>query len=418
MRALVLILSLIFAFPASAASARDITVATWNLGWHIDSATLPAWIDVCNATYEENKATKTFRRSTQPGSQFGWDIDVFSIEGWDAARFPVCDVYSASKQGFGFAAIRVTKAAYDKRVAQLRSFIASNVPADIIALQEVSGKEAVLEVLPGGAADWGVCSFTTFKVQRLAIAYRKSLGTEIECRTEDALTLKDIRPVKEQPRPGLMLALDIDGQRVQVLNVHLKSSCVSALDRDALAGNAQACQILHDQIVPLESWLDRETLVSDKTVFLGDFNRNFWHELADTKPVRADGSDPTAPLPAGVRVNSLFEEVNDGTPASSAMVMLKEQCPLNEVGRLLCEWGETRPLATPETDVLRFSTYLGCRNPIGLDHILIGSGLMALGDANHISIEKLGGSKHANADNPEPLLAIADHCPMLAKVAF
>ncbi|MER8548852.1 endonuclease/exonuclease/phosphatase family protein [Mesorhizobium sp. M0208] len=418
MRRLFVLLSLLFSSLAGAAAARDISIATWNLGWHMDRATVTDWIEACTATYELDPATKRYRPSTQIGAQFGWDINAFDIEGWDAARFPVCDVYGANKQGVGFATVRVTLAAYEQRRTQIQNFIANSVPADIIAFQEVSGKEAVLEVLPNGAADWEVCSFTTFKVQRLAIAWKRSLGSQIACATEDPLTLKDVRPPKDQPRPGLSLAIDIGGTRLQVLNVHLKSSCVSPIGGNPLAGDASACQILHDQIVPLETWIDRETAVTDKTILLGDFNRNLWHELEDSRAVRSDGSDPTTPLPAGVRVSSLFEEVIDGKPASSAFTMLKELCPLNEVGKLLCGMGETRALDTPEVDVLRFHNYLGCRNPIGLDHILLGPGLVPRGDATHTSIGRLGGSRHPNKDNPEPLLGIADHCPLIASFSF
>ncbi|RWI57042.1 MAG: endonuclease/exonuclease/phosphatase family protein [Mesorhizobium sp.] len=414
MRRLAVFVSLFLLSLAGPVAARDITIATWNLGWHMDRSTLAGWIDACNETYEQDQDTKKYHPSTQIGAQFGWDINVFDVEGWNAARFPVCDIYGANKQGFGFTAVRVTAAAYEKRRAQIENFIANNLPADIIAFQEVSGKEAVLEVLPNGAADWEVCSFTGFKVQRLAIAWKKALGNQITCRTEDALTLKDIRPPEEQPRPGLFLALDIDGTTVQVLNVHLKSSCVSPIGGNPLAGNAPACQILHDQIVPLETWIEREAAVTDKTILIGDFNRNFWHEVADTRQVRSDGGNPSTPLPPGVRVNSLFEEVIDGQPAASAFTMLKELCPLNQIGKLLCETGETRALDTPEVDVLRFHTYLGCRNPIGLDHVLLGPGLAAQGDATHVSIGRLGGSRHATKEHPEPLLGIADHCPLIA----
>lgn len=414
------LVALLFAITGSASVAvgREISIATWNLGWHMDVGSVDEWIRACTATYEENKDTKTFKASIQPGSQFGWDIDVFAVDGWDVARLPVCDVYAAVKQGFGFSAIRVTHAAYEKRRTQIVNFIKTQLPADIIAFQEVSGKQAVLDVLPGGQEEWAVCSFTEFKVQRLAIAYRKSLGTELSCAAEAALSLKNVRPPKEQPRPGLMLALDVDGNRLQILNVHLKSGCVSAIGGDPLAGKDDACEILHDQVIPLETWLEREAAVSDNTILIGDFNRNFWHELKDTRPVRSDSSDPTSPLPLGVRVNSLFEEINDGQPVASAMTMLKEQCPLNEIGKLLCEWSETRALVTPEVDVLRHSDYLGCRNPIGLDHVLVGPGLTARGDAKHIGIGRLGGSKHPNEGNPEPLLSIADHCPMIATVAL
>lgn len=417
MRRALLVLTLFFASLTSNALARDIAVATWNLGWHMDRALLAQWIDACNETYELDKVTKKYHPSTEIGARFGWDIDVFAVEGWNV-NFPVCNVYGAGKEDFGFTTIRVTPEAYDKRIAQIQNFIASSVQVDIIAFQEVSGKEAVLEILPGGGADYEVCSFTGFKVQRLAIAWKKSLGTQISCQAEEALTLKDIRPFKDQPRPGLLLALDVGGTRLHVMNVHLKSSCVSPLGGNLLAGDAIACQILHDQVVPLETWIDRETAVGDRTILLGDFNRNFWHEVEDDQQVRTDGGNPTTPLPEGVRVNSLFEEVIDGNPASSNLTMLKELCPANELAALICEIGEARKLETPEVDVLRFNTHLGCRNPIGLDHILYGPGVTAQGDAIHAPIGKFGGSRHPNNDNPVALLAIADHCPLVARLSF
>ena len=42
--------------PASAL-ARDLTIATWNLGWHIDKSTAATWIAKCNSLFEKDANT-------------------------------------------------------------------------------------------------------------------------------------------------------------------------------------------------------------------------------------------------------------------------------------------------------------------------------------------------------------------------
>ena len=63
MRRLFVLLSLLFSSLTGAAAARDITIATWNLGWHMDRATVTDWIEACTATYELDLATKKYRPS-------------------------------------------------------------------------------------------------------------------------------------------------------------------------------------------------------------------------------------------------------------------------------------------------------------------------------------------------------------------
>lgn len=172
------------------------------------------------------------------------------------------------------------------------------------------------------------------------------------------------------------------------------------------------------KVAPVEDWLEARTTGGIKTILLGDFNRNLWHELRDATPVRSDNGDPTGDLAGSVKANSLIEEVNDGVPASSYLTMLTENCPVSAVAELVCRQGETRKLEQAEDDLLGSKTYLGCRNATGLDHILISSGLVAQGEATHVSIGQLGGSSHKNASNPEPSLGIADHCPLMAKLTF
>ncbi|WP_323995592.1 hypothetical protein [Rhizobium mulingense] len=168
----------------------------------------------------EDPATGKFKPSQEAGFKQGWDIDAFKIEGWDVSRLPVCNVY------FAGGTVRVNLDGYRKRQEQITHFISGSVPADIIAFQEVSGEQSVREVLPNGGSDYDFCPVTGYKVQRLVIAWKKTLGEKVSCAIEDALSLPT-NPEDKRPRPGLAVTLKVDGKLLRIMNVHLKSSCVS-----------------------------------------------------------------------------------------------------------------------------------------------------------------------------------------------
>lgn len=394
------------------ASARVVTMVTWNLGWHMDIETTRRWIEACNRRYVKDPTTGLWTESSAPESKPGWFVDVFSIQGWDTAQLPVCNIYRERDNDIVF----VKPAGYEKRISQLSRYLATSVPADVLTFQEVNGEQAVKEILPNNGSDYDFCSVVGYKVQRIVIAWKKSLGEKVSCNIEDALSLPS-NPADKQPRPGLSLTLKIDGAVVRILSVHLKSSCVSPFENGKLAGGGKHCPILQQQIDPLESWIERETADGAKVILLGDFNRNFWHELRDPTPVRTDFGSPAAARSPGALSNSLFEEIVDGIPPASALRMLEEHCDTNEVGTLLCGLSEIRPLDDAERTLLASQNYLGCRNAVGLDHILVGSGIEELGPAQHVSIKNLGRNVAGNAvDGSDQLLAISDHCPLLARL--
>ncbi|MCQ1854463.1 endonuclease/exonuclease/phosphatase family protein [Neorhizobium galegae] len=394
---------------SSETSARQVTIATWNLGWHMDIATAQRWIEACGKTYVEDAGIGRWVPSTDSNATQGWDVpNTFDIENWDTAVLPVCDVYAYR------GVVRVNVDAYRKRQEQIANFISRSVPADIIAFQEVSGEQAVKEVLPGAGADYDLCGFSGYKVQRLVIAWKKSLGTKVSCNVEDGLSLP-ANPESKRPRPGLSLTLSIGGDTVRILDVHLKSSCVSPFDGGKLEGNGNNCKILQQQIDPIESWVERETSDGAKVVMLGDFNRNLWHELRDQSPVRTDGSAASGIRPSGVLSRSLLEEVFDGQPFTTDLRLVNEHCQTNEVGAVLCTLSEIRDLDTAESDLLASQNYLGCRNPVGLDHILIGPGIEATAPAEHTSIRRLGMTRQKD-DGTDQVLAISDHCPLVVRL--
>lgn len=289
-----LVAALTLVLISSSLSARQIAIATWNLGWHMDVATVQRWIDACGAKYIEDSGSGRWVPSNASDATEGWDVpNTFDIENWDTSSLPVCNVY------FYRGVVRVKMDAYKKRQEQIANFISRSIPADVIAFQEVSGEQAVKEILPGGGAEYDLCGFTGYKVQRLVIAWKKSLGTKVSCNVEDALSLP-ANPDNKRPRPGLSLTLNVGGGTLRILDVHLKSSCVSPFDNGKLEGGSDDCKTLQQQIDPIESWVERETSDGAKIVLLGDFNRNLWHELRDQAPVRTDGSAATGPRSAGV----------------------------------------------------------------------------------------------------------------------
>jgi hypothetical protein len=184
------------------ASARDITLVTWNLGWHMSLAEADAWIAACGQPFVLNTGTGLWEPSggpplpdAKPGWELKWGRDARIA--WDIGKMAPCDIYQAN-----FKIVPVTGAAYRKRMTQIRSMISGVLDADALAFQEVTGEASVREVLPGNGAGYSLCSFSSHTIQRLVIAWKNSLGKGVECEVEDALSLPG-EPNDKRPRPGL-----------------------------------------------------------------------------------------------------------------------------------------------------------------------------------------------------------------------
>lgn len=408
-----LALSLTLGLAAGAASAADVTVATWNLGWHLDAPLATRWIAACGQKF--SKSADGLWRPDAAGPKTGWQLrwgrDA-KIE-WDIGQLPPCDVWQSR-----FKPVPVTEAALAKRRQQIAEVLATKVNADVIAFQEVSSVRAVREVLPDGGRDYEVCGFTSHKVQRLAFAWKRKVTSAVgTCEVYAPLALPD-RPVKEQPRPGLSVTLRIGGHVTRFMTVHLKSSCVSPLEggggtRGQLASDDKACSVLQAQLQPLETWLQERSQGVDAVVMLGDFNRNIAHEasLPANTPVRSQG-----------RSTNLWREVNDGVPAASLLTALDTACPLDATSAALCKDAKSRVLDKPEMAQLTDAKALGCRNPIGLDHIAVrlpaGAAAGAVPVAEKVALGFLGRTLEASDKRPEPLLAVSDHCPLRARLSL
>jgi endonuclease/exonuclease/phosphatase family metal-dependent hydrolase len=410
---------------ADVGHAANLRVATWNLGWHISLAELGPWIAQCSKAYAKNAQSGIWEvaQPQTPGARSGWTIDESRpvLEGVDLAVMPPCGVYRSPSR----AGIAVTPGAWAKRNEQIAKVLNDDVKADVIALQEVSGVAAVREALGAAAADYEICSFAQYKVQRMAFAWRKSLGaTGATCHDVRELSLPHL-PLKDQVRPALVLTLQIAGKRFRFLTLHLKSACVSPLDRGQLDGNSRAddpCPILQQQIAPLESVIEVLPRGVDHVVVLGDFNRNLGHEAARVKgaeAVRSDGStDLARPRSGDVLTRNLLLEVNDGQPPQSRLVLLPSSCGGSQAVACACEAAKTRLLSAEERRSLGDRAGLGCRNAIGLDHILVSESLArAVTGASKVALGNFGRSLSARPpEHPEPLLAVSDHCPLVADI--
>ena len=405
------------ALASTAHAGQPLRVASWNLGWHISKAELPAWLGQCGKTYQKDAADGVWKPA-ETGT-VGWLIDEprAKIAGVDLSVMPPCGVYEADRKK-----LIVTPKAWADRDTQIADIIAKSIMPDVIAFQEVSGTQAVAEALGDYASQYRICSHDgKYKVQRLAFAWKKELGEAAEaCTAIDAMTLPHL-PLAEQVRPGFQMGLRINGQLIRFMTVHLKAGCVSPLDRgklDANSGPNDPCPILQQQVAPLEAAFEKLGEGGASFVVIGDFNRNLWHELhevAGAKAQRSDGStDLSTPLPAGVLTQNLFKEINDGLPATSRATLLDMACPGDEATKALCARVKTELVPRRDLAVLGYREALGCRNAVALDQTLVSDDLKSkVIESRKVAIGAAGRSALPAVGSSDPVLGASDHCPGL-----
>jgi endonuclease/exonuclease/phosphatase family metal-dependent hydrolase len=167
----------------------------------------------------------------------------------------------------------------DADYARLRRY-ALRLAADVVAVQEVDGEEALRRVFDPAEYAYHVTSQRD--VQRAGFAYRKGLDVELHPDL-DALNVGGVRS-------GADLTLRVNGQSLRLLSVHLKSACFAA----PLRSGKPACVKLAAQLPVLERWIDERALAGEPSLVLGDFNRRlnaadeFYAELDDGDPPNAD----------------------------------------------------------------------------------------------------------------------------------
>ena len=155
----------------------------------------------------------------------------------------------------------VPKRAEDR--ALLRRY-ARALDADVVAVEEVDGPEAAAEIF---TPDRYELFFTRDKVvQRVGFAVRRGLAVQ---QNPDLVGLDVLRGARFSLRSGADITIDVDGSRLRLLGVHLKSGCQQA----ALAGSGRTCETLRRQVAPLQGWIAQRREEGVPFVVLGDFNR-------------------------------------------------------------------------------------------------------------------------------------------------
>lgn len=124
----------------------------------------------------------------------------------------------------------------------------------LIGLQEVTGDEAVRQILPPG---WDTKTSASLAdtpriPQHVGLAWGTSAHTPRDFKLVTALSAVGTRPL----RPGLQFTLDIANKPVDGLVVHLKAGCRSPqLDKPKRPSERDACSILAQQVPVIEKWI-------------------------------------------------------------------------------------------------------------------------------------------------------------------
>jgi endonuclease/exonuclease/phosphatase family metal-dependent hydrolase len=185
--------------------------------------------------------------------------------------------------------------------------------ADVVALQEVNSEAAIHAVFPH--PQW-VAYISGRRASDLA-SRRRTDGTYTGFAVRAGIRVLEARDVADisvshracstsstsrgvPMRRGIELLLEHEGQRLRLLNVHLKARCARGALLDGEGGPlAEAanchCVTLAEQIGPLRQWIARASDDDTPFVLLGDFNRAFdrfgerdhlWAAMQSASPLR------------------------------------------------------------------------------------------------------------------------------------
>lgn len=203
------------------------------------------------------------------------------------------------------------------RLAEVARFL----DLDIGALQEIGSPAALKRVFPpedyhlvmsdrysegaedAPAADRDIYTAMVFAKDRFPVVP--------EVTTFEALGIghvgfdRDGSPSIRPTRAGLITDIELAGETVSMLNVHMKSSChrfalFPIQDQNAVGEPYRSrfdCRTLGAQLNILESWLEQKAAQGIATIVLGDFNRDLNAENASGEPLDA-----------------FWRALNDGTP--------------------------------------------------------------------------------------------------------
>jgi endonuclease/exonuclease/phosphatase family metal-dependent hydrolase len=241
------------AIPAVAPAAERLTLATWNMEWMMRPE-----------TFDSLSASCFGRHARAAGNERAIPCDFVPKGRWSEAD-----------------------------LARIREF-AATLPADVIALQEIDGRDVAGKLFP----DRAFCFTKRRAVQNVGFAIRR--GLKFRCNSD----VRALGLPEDDVRWGADLTLEPGTPReMRLLAVHLKASC----NRDPLTSERRDCRTLQRQVPLLEDWIDARAQAGDAFGVVGDFNRRF------------DAERKTARDERGALV-AIWPEIDDGTPAGADLV--------------------------------------------------------------------------------------------------
>lgn len=244
---------LALAFATALPAAERLTLATWNLEWMTTPATFDALASACSKPGQRAR-----------GGERSIPCDLVPIARWS-----------------------------DDDLRRIRGF-AATLPADVIALQEIDGREAAREIFP----DREFCFTKRSHVQNVGFAIRR--GIPFHCNRD----YRTLGLPRNEVRWGADVTIDPGTPRaIRLLAVHLKASC----NRDPLTDDREGCRTLQRQVPVLEDWIDRRARAGEAFAVIGDFNRRFDRERKEARDAKG-------------AIVALWPEIDDGEPAGADLL--------------------------------------------------------------------------------------------------
>ena len=139
---------------------------------------------------------------------------------------------------------------------------AMELDADVVAIEEVDGRDAAQRVFP--AEHYSIHMSRDRVIQRVGIVVRRGLRYDLN---PDVVLSSE---TGSRLRSGVDITLKLAAGPLRLLAVHLKRGCEGKPLKRASGG---PCQTLWEQMIPLRDWIAARHREGIAFVILGDFNR-------------------------------------------------------------------------------------------------------------------------------------------------